>query len=346
MNFLRKIKVRVSTIAITYPELYMEGSVEISGTANGNSGKLKIYNLSDATIRSHFDVGNRIQIYAGYDYLGLIYDGTILDYFVSWEEVNKCLEIYLDNFSKAVLNQQFLTATKEIKSSELASIVTKQLDGGSGSFVLHYDAKSDIVFNSFIMAGETCYKVLQTIADENNADFYINGKDVYIGSHLLKGTTKVIYINQNTGLIQKPELKKVNKNPNDDTMNYPETTSPLIEDSAANESFLSQTVNMAQDSLGVTGASDMGGTEDYTNTDTSNMSNFNANVEPEELITIKCLLNPEIQLDSMLKLESKSTNLSGYYVPYKIKHEFNSQSFTTEIECLPFGNREIEDKNK
>lgn len=315
-NFKRIIKVRVRKIEISYPEIYMEGEINYGGDSLGNKGKISIYNLKAKTILDNFEVGNVIQIFAGYDNdIGMIYNGQIAMVHTRQQGVDRVTEIELSNFNDSWLNQQ-LTDVKlgGISSKELASVCVEKLNASlktENKFSLNYTGKEIQYEKTIVAFGKRCYDLLQKIARDTGNRLIINGTQITISNLINTDTStySVIEINSKTGLIGSPEMQK-RKTEKDKAVIY--------EDEASYDK-----------QSGVFGvANDIGRTIDTF--EDNMLEDFNEELEPNYVFKITTLLNYEIKFDSLIRLKSKY--LSGDYKILKYSH--NLGSFVTEIDAI------------
>ena len=199
--FGRKVTIKTWLVTLNSNELDFEFNVPFDDDTEANEAEIKVYNLSDATIKS-LNWNDNITIEAGYtNDTGLIFDGYISSVRTKWEGVDKITTIKAldDNDLKErdIVERTYKAGTK-------ASYILKDLIGMLKLPLAVFNIRRDYTYKDEQKVSGGIMDNIRKYAEVCGISVYINQRKIY-ARHLSEGDNTNFIVCEDTGLIGSPE---------------------------------------------------------------------------------------------------------------------------------------------
>lgn len=197
----QKALLSIADRVLEYPELVYEFETNFSTDSDGNTGNIKLYNLSEETI-ALFKKGQLFTLSAGYrDDLGIILLGVIVSATTTWEGTEKITTAVIGDCTDRWLNVTInKTWRAGIKASEVAKDVVANLGLGTDGISI----PKDITYSRGKTFSCTCKRALEELARDLGLKLHFTGGKLYL-KPTEKGLTEVVVLNSDSGLMGSPE---------------------------------------------------------------------------------------------------------------------------------------------
>lgn len=203
----QKAQLSIADRVLEYPELTFEFEVNFSTDSDGNTGSLKLYNLSEETI-ALFKKGQLFTLSAGYrDDLGIILLGVIVSATTAWEGTDKITTAVIGDCTDRWLN---VTINKSWRAGIKASEVAKDIVANLGLGTEGVSIPKDITYSRGKTFSCTCKRALEELARDLGLKLHFTGGKLYLKPVEL-GLTEVVVLNSGSGLMGSPEKVETDK---------------------------------------------------------------------------------------------------------------------------------------
>jgi hypothetical protein len=201
VNFGRVVEIQARDVNLSNKDFTIEFTVPFDNDLLPNESEIKIFNLTDATIRK-FNTDEKLIVNAGYEgNTGSILQGFITKIVTSFSGVDKTTTIH-------VLDSENLSSRelKDIAYAEgtLASEILEEMAGQLGLEVAQMNLNQDVRYDGGYTATGEVTDIIKKLAADCGTSAYINKGRLYI-RNLREGADDLIELSANTGLIGQPE---------------------------------------------------------------------------------------------------------------------------------------------
>ncbi|HEX3045404.1 MAG TPA: hypothetical protein VHY08_11665 [Bacillota bacterium] len=197
----QKAQLVIADRCLEYPELAYEFEINFSTDSDSNTGNLKIYNLSSATI-DLFQKGQLFMLSAGYrEDLGVILLGVIVSATSAWEGTEKITTAIIgdctDRWLKVTINNTWRAG---ITASQVAKDIVANLGLGTEGIQI----PKDITYPRGKTFSCTCKRALEELARDLKLKLHFTGGKLYLKPEEA-GLSDIVLLNSDTGLMGSPE---------------------------------------------------------------------------------------------------------------------------------------------
>jgi hypothetical protein len=197
----QKAQLIIADRCLEYPELALEFEINFSTDSDGNTGNLKLYNLSEATI-DLLKKGQLFTLSAGYrEDLGNVLLGVIVSATTAWEGTEKITTAIVGDCTDRWLNVAInRTWRAGIRASQVAKDIVAHLGLGTEGIQI----PKDITYSRGKTFSCTCKRALEELARDLKLKLHFTGGKLYL-KPAESGLTEVVVLNSDTGLMGSPE---------------------------------------------------------------------------------------------------------------------------------------------
>ncbi|SFL09759.1 hypothetical protein SAMN03159341_103193 [Paenibacillus sp. 1_12] len=201
VNFGRKVEIQSGSRSLTNQDFTIEFTVPFDNDLLPNESEIKIYNLTDDTIKE-FEVGKKLIINAGYTgNVGMILQGVISNKVTQYSGVDKTTTIHvLDAENKDKSEVKDIAFAKGTPASKILDQMTSEL----GIHVAQFFLNEDFVYEEGYTATGRITDIIKKIAADCGTSAYVNKGQLYI-RNLRHGNDAAIALSAESGLIGQPE---------------------------------------------------------------------------------------------------------------------------------------------
>lgn len=197
----QKAQLHIADRCLEYPELSFEFEINFNTDSDGNTGNLKLYNLSGATI-DLFNKGQLFTLSAGYrEDLGNILLGVIVSATTAWEGTEKITSAIVGDCTGRWLN---VTVNQTWRAGITASQVAKDIAANLGLGTEGIQIPKDINYPRGKTFSCTCKQALEELARDLKLKLHFTGGKLYL-KPAESGLSEIVVLNPDTGLMGSPE---------------------------------------------------------------------------------------------------------------------------------------------
>lgn len=226
MMLYRKAEVIVEDWKVTYPELYLEAEINFNDSSESNMGTIKLYNLSDKSIKK-LKKDKLIQLNAGYEGdIGSLLPGIIIDEVTNYNGTDKITELIIGDGTERWLNA---TINKTWKTGITSDRIVKTCADMLPFNFAGYETET-ISYPKGKTHSGTIKSLLEEIARDLGAKLHVSRGFIYFRPPE-KGSFEIVNLNKDTGLIGTPTISQSEKGVSyevDSLLNYRLWTDNLI----------------------------------------------------------------------------------------------------------------------
>lgn len=227
MLLYRKAEVIVDDLKLTYPELYIEAEINFNNSSESNVGNIKLYNLSDKSIKK-FQKDKTIQLNAGYEGdIGSLLAGVIIRITTNYEGVDKVTEVVVGDGTERWLNATINKTWKTgITSDRIIKTCANQLPFNFAGY-----ETDTIDYPKGKVHSGTIKSLMEEIATDIGAKLHISRGIIYFRQPK-QATINIVRLNKDTGLIGTPTISEADGETFyevDSLLNYRIWTDSIIE---------------------------------------------------------------------------------------------------------------------
>lgn len=203
MLLYRQAEVIVDDLKINYPELHIEAEINFNDSSESNIGNIKIYNLSDKSIKK-LKKDKLIQLNAGYrNDIGSLLSGVIINTFTNYEGTEKVTEVIIgdgsDKWLNSTINKTWKTGiTSEQIVSDCAKLLPFNFEGYEEEIIDYPKGKTH---------SGTIKSLLEEIAVDLGAKLHVSRGFIYFRKPK-QGNIEIVNLNKDTGLIGTPTISE------------------------------------------------------------------------------------------------------------------------------------------
>lgn len=200
-NFGRVIEFYVADRVWKYPELDMEFEIEFDAESNGNTGNIKIYNLSDKSLQK-LKKGNEFKLKAGYkNDIGTIMKGKISSSETKFDKGTKITKVVLEEDISVLIDTKInMTWAKDIRSNT----IIRDIIGETGLTIGDLEIDDDKKYPKGKTFSCDAKKALEELAKDTKCKMHISRGKIYF-TPKDKSIYNVMKLNKDNGLIASPQ---------------------------------------------------------------------------------------------------------------------------------------------
>jgi hypothetical protein len=204
----RKAILSIKNRSFVFPDLYYEFEINFNTDSDGNTGNIKLFNLSDLSI-GLFVNKQTFLLSAGYkDDIGTIFPGVVSSSSTAWEGTEKITTVIVGDHTDSWLTAPI---NKSWRAGILASTVAKDISAELGLGVGEMTFPKDLVYKGGKVFSCTCKRALEELARDLGVKLHVSRGKVYFRAEKV-GSKQVVLLNYNTGLIGNPQkMDKTNE---------------------------------------------------------------------------------------------------------------------------------------
>lgn len=203
MMLYRKAEVIVEDWKVNYPELYLEAEINFKNDSESNMGMIKLYNLSDKSIKK-LKKDKLITLNAGYKGdVGSLLPGVILKTTTNYDATDKVTEVIVGDGTAKWLNSTINKTWKAGISSDkivkkCAELLPFNFKGYETDTIKYPKGKTH---------SGTIKNLLEEIAEDLGAKLHVSRGFIYFRKPE-KANSEVYNLNKDTGLIGTPTISE------------------------------------------------------------------------------------------------------------------------------------------